>query len=100
MATDFYRSSAWLRLRAACFERDGFRCRRCGRSADMGAVLQADHVVPRSHGGADVLENLQTLCYECNQGKRADAPASHDLRPRPDGRTLFAAWRRAARRAG
>lgn len=96
--TDFYRSVRWLRLRAACFERDGFRCRRCGHSPDQGAILQADHIVPRSKHGKDALENLQTLCRDCNGGKLADDPTPQDLRGRTDGRKLLDAWRRAAER--
>lgn len=34
-------------------------------------LMTRDHIVPRSRGGQDVLENLQTLCTECN-GKKGD----------------------------
>jgi hypothetical protein len=60
-----------LRWRVA--NRDGFRCRHCGRSPALnaGVTLHVDHIVPWSKGGETVLENLQTLCSECNIGKGA-----------------------------
>jgi 5-methylcytosine-specific restriction endonuclease McrA len=56
-------------LRFTVFQRDGFRCRYCGRTPADGALLEADHVLPRSKGGPDTLENLVTACWECNSGK-------------------------------
>jgi hypothetical protein len=58
-----------LRWRVA--NRDGFRCLHCGRSPALnpGVTLHIDHVVPWSKGGETVIENLQTLCSECNVGK-------------------------------
>lgn len=38
-------------LRFQVLQRDGFRCRYCGRSAQDGAVLHVDHVVPVALGG-------------------------------------------------
>ncbi len=32
-------------------------------------ALEVDHIVPRKHGGEDVLENLQALCWQCNANK-------------------------------
>lgn len=58
-----------LRWRVA--NRDGFRCLHCGKSParDLGITLHIDHIVPWSKGGETVLQNLQTLCSECNIGK-------------------------------
>lgn len=53
-------------VRAAVFERDGHACLRCASVID----LQIDHVAPRSAGGSDEPENLQTLCGTCNRWKR------------------------------
>jgi len=60
-----------LSLRLAVLSRDNFRCVFCGRSpaTDFGTKLHIDHVVPFSNGGKSVLENLQTLCEDCNLGK-------------------------------
>lgn len=56
-----------LRTRFFVFKRDQYRCRICGRS---GIPLEVDHIVPRQPGGSDRLDNLQTLCFDCNRGKR------------------------------
>lgn len=52
-------------------KRDGFRCQICGRTQLDGAKLEVDHIIPVSKGGKTVDHNLQTLCHECNQGKKA-----------------------------
>lgn len=44
------------------------RCQLCGAGPDE-AVLQIDHIVPRSRGGTNDLDNLQVLCATCNRGK-------------------------------
>lgn len=64
------RSIGW-RLRFLTLRRDGFRCRACGKSPanTAGVELVVDHVLAWSNGGETVLENLQTLCVECNGGK-------------------------------
>ena len=44
------------------------RCRLCGAGPD-DSVLHVDHIIPRSHGGTNDLNNLQVLCQACNLGK-------------------------------
>lgn len=56
-------------LRTKVMRRDSFRCRMCGASQSEGITLHVDHILPVSHGGLTVLENLQTLCAPCNLGK-------------------------------
>lgn len=51
--------------RQRVFDRDDRRCRQCGASQR----LTIDHIVPRSRGGSDRSDNLQTLCEPCNQAK-------------------------------
>lgn len=60
-----------LRLKFKVMNRDLFCCRHCGRSPanSVGVVLHVDHVLPWSKGGETTLDNLQTLCSECNLGK-------------------------------
>lgn len=53
--------------RETVYDRDGRRCVSCGSQDD----LTIDHVVPRSNGGSDHIENLQTLCRSCNCRKGA-----------------------------
>jgi len=60
-----------IRKRFLVFKRDEFTCVMCGRSG-RGVKLEVDHKIPISKGGTDDLDNLQTLCFECNRGKRDD----------------------------
>lgn len=59
-----------LKLRFEIFQRDGYRCRLCGRSAEDGIQLHVDHKHPVIKGGTNEETNLWTLCLECNLGKR------------------------------
>ena len=43
---------------------DGYRCTRCGD--DRIHFLTAHHVVPKSQGGTDTLDNLRTMCTRCH----------------------------------
>ena len=56
-------------LRWQVFQRDGWKCVSCGRTAHDNIILHIDHIIPRSKGGSDTLENYQTLCNLCNLGK-------------------------------
>lgn len=56
-----------VRKRFFVFKRDRYRCCICGRS---GIELEVDHKVPVAQNGSDALDNLQTLCFDCNRGKR------------------------------
>jgi diadenosine tetraphosphate (Ap4A) HIT family hydrolase len=55
-------------VRYDVLKRAGFRCELCGSPADEKA-LEVDHILPRKHGGKDLLENLQALCWQCNANK-------------------------------
>jgi hypothetical protein len=59
------------KLTLEVFKRDGYICQICGRSPSItpGLELEVDHVEPFSKGGADSLDNYQTLCQRCNRGK-------------------------------
>ncbi|MBI4006518.1 MAG: HNH endonuclease [Gammaproteobacteria bacterium] len=41
----------------------------CGANGP-GVKLEVDHIISVAEGGSDALNNLQTLCFECNRGKR------------------------------
>ena len=69
------------KLRFEVFKRDGFTCQYCGRRTP-DATLECDHIVPKSGGGKDSMDNLLTSCWECNRGKGA-RPVG-DAAPRPD----------------
>ena len=49
--------------------RDGRKCLLCGRMPKDGIRLEVDHILPRSKGGSNSMDNLQTLCAPCNRGK-------------------------------
>lgn len=58
-------------LRYQVLKRDRFRCVTCGRSpaSNLGCELHVDHVLAFSRGGKTNLQNLRTLCADCNLGK-------------------------------
>lgn len=60
----------WAAARRMVFERDGHRCRKCGRAAR----LECDHIVPleqdKDQNPYDS-DNLQTLCRACHMAKTA-----------------------------
>jgi len=65
------------------YARDGFMCQLCGRGRQDWerdpADLVLDHVVPWSAGGSDHVNNLRTLCWQCNEDRsnvRLEADAS------------------------
>lgn len=70
-------------LRELVIERDGNVCRYCGeeckpylkphgwnRVRKMSGV-EIDHVIPKSRGGTDDLDNLVVSCAPCNRRKYA-----------------------------
>lgn len=59
------------KLRHEVFKRDGYRCRECGASKDETS-LEIDHILPVAKGGTNDIDNLQTLCRECNRMKHTD----------------------------
>lgn len=60
-----------LRTRFLVMKRDSFKCCICGRSpaTTQGLELHVDHIIPWSKGGETTIDNLQTLCSDCNLGK-------------------------------
>lgn len=57
-----------LAQRFEILERDGFKCRYCGKKTSE-TELEVDHIRPRSKGGSDAPSNLTTTCRDCNRGK-------------------------------
>lgn len=59
------------RFRYQVLKRDHYKCCSCGASPAKGSAveLEVDHIIPWADGGETVLDNLQTLCSICNNGK-------------------------------
>lgn len=51
--------------RRLVFERDGWGCLACGSFSRQ----TIDHIRPKSQGGDNSMDNLQTLCFWCNCAK-------------------------------
>ena len=79
----------WRRFRLQVFERDGWRCRSCGRAGR----LECDHIVPLSRGGAPFdLGNAQALCRGCHVTKsRGERPPKRESELRRRWRALVEA---------
>ena len=53
----------WRRLRLQIFDRDGYRCRKCGKPGR----LEAHHIVPVTQGGLPFeQDNILTYCRGCH----------------------------------
>ena len=61
------------KLRYAVLQRDNSTCQRCGRNPvnSPGIKLHVDHRRPVDLGGDTTIDNLWTLCEQCNEGKKA-----------------------------
>jgi len=75
------------KLRLQNFRSNGWKCKGCGRKAtcvkitctgeaihldlydDNNLLFTHDHIKPTSRGGANTIENSQTLCEKCNSIK-------------------------------
>lgn len=66
----YQRSMMSSSLRYDVMKRDNFHCVLCGRSAEDGVKLHVDHIIPISRGGKTTIDNLRTLCSDCNMGKK------------------------------
>jgi mono/diheme cytochrome c family protein len=69
MSSPFYRTQAWRQLRAECLARQP----RCATAGCGARSVVADHVIPRSRGGADTLDNLVGRCLACHNARRGTA---------------------------
>lgn len=63
------RRRVFPRRRFEILRRDGYRCKLCGISADEGARLEVDHIIPIARNGSNHPDNLWALCRICNVGK-------------------------------
>lgn len=68
--------SRWQAKRVRVFERDKYLCQICLAKGILTPVLLhgkgagiCDHKVPKSEGGTDDIDNLQTTCKPCSDIK-------------------------------
>lgn len=61
------------RLKYAVLQRDNSTCQRCGANIHNtpNVKLVIDHKIPVELGGETTIDNLWTLCSDCNGGKQA-----------------------------
>jgi len=67
----FSKRSQAARKRKEVLLRDEYICQHCGE-AYPEYNLEADHKIPLAEGGADEVENMQTLCCTCH-AKKSDS---------------------------
>lgn len=63
--------SKWVKLRNRILQRDGHLCIPCLFNGRPTTATQVDHVKPKSKGGADDADNLQSICADCHKAKTA-----------------------------
>lgn len=59
------KGEALRKLNEAVYERDQHRCVNCQRWVEEGNKFH--HVVFKSQGGGDTIDNAVLLCYDCHQ---------------------------------
>ncbi len=83
--------------RAWVLERNGYTCQMCGVAAgdpdpfdsSRTVRLTMGHIIDKSKGGEDTLQNLRAVCSNCNEGLQ------NSSLPKPDQIHLLAQVRRA-----
>lgn len=61
--------AAWDKLRKQILERDKYLCQACLASNRPTSAKHVDHKIPKSKGGTDDPDNLQSLCVPCHDAK-------------------------------
>lgn len=60
----------WPALREMVLRREP-RCVECQKRGRLTLAQEVDHIVPKSRGGTDDIENLQSICRTCHARKTA-----------------------------
>ena len=72
--------------RAWVLERNGYTCQMCGLAAgdpdpfggSRSVRLTMGHIIDKSLGGDDTVQNLRAVCTNCNEGLQNTAPMKPD----------------------
>ena len=74
--------SNWDKIRLLVLQRDKGLCQ-CGdcKGIKLTLATEVDHIIPKSKGGTDDLENLQAINRECHKLKTAQEQG-RTLRPK------------------
>jgi 5-methylcytosine-specific restriction protein A len=71
----------WEAKRKAVFSRDRWLCQQCLRGGRYVEATEVDHIIPRSIGGDEALNNLEAICTDCHSEK-SKREANKGYRPR------------------
>ena len=80
-------------LRERLVMADGMKCQGCGWVPHHADYLEADHRVPKAHGGRDDIRNRALLCSPCNsvKGKKLTLAELRERRLKDD-RMMDPSW--------
>ena len=82
MLTEYMKKTANMRFsKQNVFLRDGYKCAYCETEVNKRTAT-LDHVLPVSHGGKTVWENVVTACGPCNAGKGNNKKIVPKVKPR------------------
>lgn len=81
--TPAFRREISKETRALVLERNGYTCQMCGLGAGdpdpyhpgRTIRLTMGHIIDKSKGGDDSIQNLRAICSNCNEGLQNAAPA-------------------------
>jgi len=63
------RGRQWNELRQEVFRRDNHLCTYCLAAGLQVQATHCDHIIPKSLGGTDTMDNLTSACRDCNLKK-------------------------------
>jgi 5-methylcytosine-specific restriction enzyme A len=76
--------TAWNKIRNAVMQRDQHLCQPCLMMGRPTPAREVDHIIPKSQGGTDDMDNLQCICTECHKDKtQQEARTARGIKPLP-----------------
>jgi 5-methylcytosine-specific restriction protein A len=66
------RGSAGVKLRKRRLARTGHLCEHCKAKGLVRVATVVNHIKPLAHGGEDVDENTENLCFDCDSKVTAE----------------------------